>query len=52
MIGGDGSLTGADIFRHEWSSLLEELIESGKIIHIMIIFKFDSNRLSISRDVQ
>ncbi|XP_061697079.1 ATP-dependent 6-phosphofructokinase, liver type [Syngnathoides biaculeatus] len=31
VCGGDGSLTGANIFRGEWSSLLDELIQSGKI---------------------
>ncbi|MBN1439726.1 MAG: 6-phosphofructokinase [Anaerolineales bacterium] len=31
VIGGDGSLTGADIFRREWPSLLEELVQGGKI---------------------
>lgn len=31
VIGGDGSLTGADLFRQEWSSLLSELVESGDI---------------------
>ncbi len=31
VIGGDGSLTGADTFRQEWPSLLSELVESGKI---------------------
>ncbi|XP_061547426.1 ATP-dependent 6-phosphofructokinase, liver type [Phycodurus eques] len=31
VCGGDGSLTGANIFRSEWSSLLDELIQSGKI---------------------
>ncbi|MFT3945010.1 MAG: 6-phosphofructokinase [Ancrocorticia sp.] len=30
-IGGDGSLTGADILRDEWPSLLEELVASGEI---------------------
>uniref|UniRef100_H2Z9H0 ATP-dependent 6-phosphofructokinase n=1 Tax=Ciona savignyi TaxID=51511 RepID=H2Z9H0_CIOSA len=30
-IGGDGSLTGANLFREEWSSLLEELVADGKI---------------------
>ena len=29
VIGGDGSLTGADIFRREWPSLLSELVQSG-----------------------
>uniref|UniRef100_A0A8D0Q254 ATP-dependent 6-phosphofructokinase n=1 Tax=Sus scrofa TaxID=9823 RepID=A0A8D0Q254_PIG len=31
VIGGDGSLTGANIFRREWSGLLEELAKDGKI---------------------
>nr|XP_008161158.1 ATP-dependent 6-phosphofructokinase, platelet type isoform X3 [Chrysemys picta bellii] len=31
VIGGDGSLTGANLFREEWSGLLEELAQSGKI---------------------
>ncbi len=31
VIGGDGSLTGANIFREEWSELLDELIERGEI---------------------
>lgn len=31
MIGGDGSLTGANLFRQEWSSLLDELLENNKI---------------------
>lgn len=31
IIGGDGSLTGANIFRQEWSSLLEELVATGQI---------------------
>ena len=29
VIGGDGSLTGANLFRQEWSSLLDELIKNG-----------------------
>ncbi|NWQ84247.1 PFKAM protein, partial [Columbina picui] len=29
VIGGDGSLTGADTFRAEWSSLLGELLKTG-----------------------
>lgn len=29
VIGGDGSLTGANIFRNEWGSLLEELVKEG-----------------------
>ncbi|XP_063997198.1 ATP-dependent 6-phosphofructokinase, muscle type isoform X4 [Pogoniulus pusillus] len=31
VIGGDGSLTGADTFRAEWSSLLAELLKAGGI---------------------
>uniref|UniRef100_UPI00398EA3F4 ATP-dependent 6-phosphofructokinase, platelet type-like isoform X4 n=1 Tax=Pristiophorus japonicus TaxID=55135 RepID=UPI00398EA3F4 len=31
VIGGDGSLTGANIFREEWKGLLQELIEADKI---------------------
>ncbi|HEX2990242.1 MAG TPA: 6-phosphofructokinase [Anaerolineales bacterium] len=31
VIGGDGSLTGADIFRREWPSLLAELVQSGEL---------------------
>ncbi|OBS66299.1 hypothetical protein A6R68_05161, partial [Neotoma lepida] len=31
VIGGDGSLTGANIFRKEWNGLLEELAENGEI---------------------
>ena len=30
-IGGDGSLTGANKFRKEWPSLLDELLEKGEI---------------------
>lgn len=31
VCGGDGSLTGADLFRSEWPSLIEELASTGKI---------------------
>ena len=31
VIGGDGSLTGANIFRQEWPALMSELAEAGKI---------------------
>ncbi|KJX94440.1 6-phosphofructokinase like protein [Zymoseptoria brevis] len=30
VCGGDGSLTGADKFREEWPSLLDELVSTGK----------------------
>ncbi|XP_074601778.1 ATP-dependent 6-phosphofructokinase isoform X2 [Brevipalpus obovatus] len=31
VIGGDGSLTGANLFRQEWQDLLDELVKTGKI---------------------
>lgn len=31
ICGGDGSLTGADKFRSEWPSLLEELVSTGQL---------------------
>jgi len=31
VIGGDGSLTGADLFRQEWPALLAELVASGTV---------------------
>jgi 6-phosphofructokinase 1 len=31
VIGGDGSLTGANVFREEWRELLAELVEAGDI---------------------
>ncbi|HYO04028.1 MAG TPA: 6-phosphofructokinase [Mycobacterium sp.] len=31
VIGGDGSLTGADLFRREWPDLLAELVDAGEI---------------------
>ncbi|XP_072764240.1 ATP-dependent 6-phosphofructokinase isoform X3 [Anoplolepis gracilipes] len=31
VIGGDGSLTGANLFREEWPELLKELVASGDI---------------------
>ncbi|CAI4485881.1 CNB_1a_G0022200.mRNA.1.CDS.1 [Saccharomyces cerevisiae] len=30
VCGGDGSLTGADLFRHEWPSLVDELVAEGR----------------------
>lgn len=35
VIGGDGSLTGANLFRKEWNGLLEELAKNG-----MFLFPF------------
>ena len=31
VIGGDGSLTGANVFRQEWPSLISELVQIGEI---------------------
>lgn len=31
VIGGDGSLTGANLFREEWKGLLAELVETGVV---------------------
>lgn len=31
VCGGDGSLTGADLFRSEWPSLIKELLDNGSI---------------------
>jgi 6-phosphofructokinase 1 len=31
VIGGDGSLTGANLFRQDWSSLLAELVDQGQL---------------------
>lgn len=33
VCGGDGSLTGADVFRSEWPGLVAELRASGEKIH-------------------
>jgi 6-phosphofructokinase 1 len=30
-IGGDGSLTGANTFRQEWPSLLDDLLKDGRL---------------------
>ncbi len=32
VCGGDGSLTGANLFRQEWDSLLKELVETGRVM--------------------
>ncbi|MBW7885669.1 MAG: 6-phosphofructokinase [Caldilineaceae bacterium] len=31
VIGGDGSLTGADVLRSEWAGILEELLQRGEV---------------------
>lgn len=37
VIGGDGSLTGANLFRQEWSSLLDELLQNGMCLLAKIL---------------
>ena len=37
VIGGDGSLTGANVFRQEWPELVNELLESGKVTGNIIL---------------
>lgn len=32
VIGGDGSLTGANLFKEEWADLLKELAKDGKLL--------------------
>lgn len=39
VIGGDGSLTGANLFRIEWQSLLKELTEKGNLYSLKIKIK-------------
>ena len=46
-IGGDGSLTGANLFKQEWSSLLQELTDKSKYLQIFNDFKWRINQLSI-----
>ena len=31
VIGGDGSLTGADVLRREWAGLVQELMDTGRV---------------------
>lgn len=37
VIGGDGSLTGADTFRSEWSDLLSDLQKSGERCSVSVV---------------
>lgn len=37
VIGGDGSLTGADTFRSEWSDLLSDLQKSGECCSVGVV---------------
>ncbi|GAB1192475.1 phosphofructokinase 1 [Aspergillus pseudonomiae] len=37
VCGGDGSLTGADLFRSEWPGLLEELVKTGELTEEQIV---------------
>ncbi|KAI9376122.1 phosphofructokinase-domain-containing protein [Aspergillus egyptiacus] len=36
VCGGDGSLTGADVFRSEWPGLLEELVKTGELTQAQV----------------
>ena len=36
IIGGDGSLTGANLFRQEWPELLAELVDKGDIFNELV----------------
>lgn len=40
VIGGDGSLTGANEFRTEWSGLLADLVKAGKETNIEVILLY------------
>ena len=40
VIGGDGSLTGADTFRSEWSDLLSDLQKAGETLFSSVLFVF------------
>lgn len=40
VIGGDGSLTGANLFREEWSGLLTELVEQGSVGTLCVTLHF------------
>lgn len=40
VIGGDGSLTGANLFRQEWQGLLDELVKTGKLFKMYAVFFF------------
>ncbi|OKL62420.1 ATP-dependent 6-phosphofructokinase [Talaromyces atroroseus] len=37
VCGGDGSLTGADLFRSEWPSLLQELVKKGQLTEDQVL---------------
>ena len=42
VIGGDGSLTGANLFRKEWPELLAELVKQGKRVEMTTIMTYDT----------
>lgn len=45
VIGGDGSLTGADTFRSEWSDLLNDLQKDGETFHRLYRLSCDCARM-------
>jgi 6-phosphofructokinase 1 len=38
VVGGDGSLTGADLLRSEWSGLVDECVSTGKFSTVLLPF--------------
>lgn len=49
VIGGDGSLTGANLFRQEWQGLLDELVKTGKLFKMYAVFFFVHLCIQISK---
>lgn len=47
VIGGDGSLTGADLFREEWSGLLKDLVTEGIKKNYPLIFTKNSKVIKL-----
>ena len=39
VIGGDGSLTGANLFRQEWPELVKELVDTGNLQQLIELLK-------------
>ena len=51
VIGGDGSLTGANIFRNEWENILEELVKAGNSLSYILSLSraLDKGHISCSK---
>lgn len=58
VIGGDGSLTGANLFREEWSGLLAELVEQGSVgtscvrLAALTLFNLYTNKSEFHADLE